>query len=546
MNMANAFAAPEGMLPQVVIPEAAVEQFSAATPTPSMGPNGSIPAQEPISLQSQVARAGAGVGNPSLVDLGCDAGTARPQGSTSPAESVPGDHSPEPAAVDPVANIYFDPSRGGYQIPNVRGGWVFVKESGVVRELKLRGFSPKSPDPGVASAMEVALNKVQRSQDLSFSGPLAGYPVGFHHINSARVLVTEEAHLIQPVEGDWPFLDQLFRGMLDAEGFQQSPYLFGWLKIAYEALQDNKLRPGQAVVLAGARDVGKSLIQRYVITPILGGREARPYRYMRGGSEFNADLFGAEHLILEDESPSTDLRTRKTFGARIKEFVVNETQSCHPKGRSAITLSPFWRLTISLNDEPEDLLVLPPMDRSLEDKIMLFKATRPRLPDTHTEADRARLRTRIKAELPAFLHWLTNWQIPVELASGRFGVTHWHHPDLLHSLAVLSPEVRLLELIDTQAKIWTVIGPGGQPWEGTAEDLERNLIDGSGPTQRQCDKLLSFPRACATYLGRLADAYPNRVKQHRTAQHNRWRIFPPDCGGVEGDSAILGSPTPSL
>jgi hypothetical protein len=435
-----------------------------------------------------------------------------------------------------VGNIFYDPNRGGYQIPNDRGGWVLVNEGSVQRELKLRGYSAKPAGPDMPSPMEMALNVIQRSQDLSFSGSLAGYPVGLHLDGPRRLLVTDEAQLIKPAPGEWPFLRRLFTEMFDSDGHRQSPYFFGWLKVAFESLSAEKRRPGQAVVFAGPHDAGKSLVQGQVVTPILGGREARPYRYMRGGSEFNADLFAAEHLILEDETPSTDLRTRKALGSRIKEITVNATQSCHPKGRNAITLSPFWRLTISLNEETENLMVLPPIEPSLEDKIILFRVSRPNLPQTQTEEERESLRRLIAGELPGFLDWLVNWQIPPELASGRFGITHWHHPELLHSLAALSPEVRLLELIDSaEQAFWPDIG---KPWLGSAEILERTLMAQSSPVQRQAEKLFSFSRACATYLGRLSDSHRSRVRQRRTRERNLWEILPPQGGEVDGDLEV--------
>ena len=106
---------------------------------------------------------------------------------------------------------------------------------------------------------------------------------------------------------------------------------------------------------------------------MLGGRAAKPTEYMSGRTPFNADLFAAEHLMIEDEYGSTDLRTRREFGARIKDITVNDVQSCHAKNRwQAISLRPFWRLSISLNDEPENLMVLPPVDESLSDKLMLL------------------------------------------------------------------------------------------------------------------------------------------------------------------------------
>ncbi len=55
-------------------------------------------------------------------------------------------------------------------------------------------------------------------------------------------------------------------------------------------------------------------------------------------------------------------------------------QRCHAKHREPLTLTPFWRLSISVNDEPENLMVLPPIDESLGDKMILLKARRTEMP----------------------------------------------------------------------------------------------------------------------------------------------------------------------
>src|SRR5258708_40122450 len=122
---------------------------------------------------------------------------------------------------------------------------------------------------------------------------------------------------------------------------------------------------------------------------------------MAGLTHFNKDLFAAEHLMIEDEVASTAIKHRRHFATRIKDFTVNEVQSCHAKGRDAISLRPFWRLTISLNDEPENLLILPPIDESLEDKIMLLKVRNFRMPlPTVTLENREGLWNALIAELP--------------------------------------------------------------------------------------------------------------------------------------------------
>jgi hypothetical protein len=165
---------------------------------------------------------------------------------------------------------------------------------------------------------------------------------------------------------------------------------------------------------------------------------------MSGGTQFNADLFGAEHLMIEDEHSSTDIRARSTFGSQIKQFTVNQTQSCHDKGRKAINLSPFWRVSISVNEEPEHMMVLPPMSDSdqdlLSDKIFLLRASKAEMPmPTFTHEQQQAFWQKLTSELPAFREFLNNWEIPEQLRDRRFGVKTWHHPELLAALDALAP-----------------------------------------------------------------------------------------------------------
>jgi hypothetical protein len=52
------------------------------------------------------------------------------------------------------------------------------------------------------------------------------------------------------------------------------------------------------------------------------------------------------------------------------------------------------------------------------------------------------------AELPAFTHFLQHWQVPGELRSEHYGITHFHHQTLVEAVDYVAPEQRLLELID--------------------------------------------------------------------------------------------------
>jgi len=291
--------------------------------------------------------------------------------------------------------------------------------------------------------------------------------------------------------------------------------------------------------LAGPIGCGKSLLQN-LFTVILGGRSAKPYRYMRGGTEFNAELFGAEHLIIEDEHSSTDIRSRRAFGSYIKQFTVNETQSCHAKNRQALTLTPFWRLSISVNDEPEAMMVLPPMSDveqdSLSDKLFLLRTLKAEMPMPTAEYDeRKAFWSTLIGELPAFVHSMVNWTVPEHLRHGRFGIKTWQHPKLIAALDALAPETRLLAIIDEVLFADTILGNAcGNPgriinhrsdWKGTAEKLERILFESE--FRQEAQRLLGWHSATGSYLGRLAVKRPDRVENARTGNSRDWIIFRP-------------------
>lgn len=429
---------------------------------------------------------------------------------------------PKTEATPKPLDAFYDPARKCYWIPNTRGEMIEITETSLQRHLANAGYSC-DPEDGGTSPLTDELIRIQRERDVLYAGPLAGHGAGPQEMCGQHILVTRGPRLILPKPGECPTIEKLLLGLLDDPdpNINQITSLLGWLKIAYESLLHCQLRPGQALALAGPKDCGKSLLQN-LITEMLGGRSAKPYRYMSGATEFNGDLFGAEHLMIEDEFANTDIRTRRNFGARIKDFTVNQVQSCHGKNRPAVSLKPFWRVSISLNEEPENLLILPPIDESLEDKLILLKASKALLPDDiGTSAGREKYWAQLLAELPMFLDLLVNFQIPAALHSGRFGVKHFQHPALLAAVNEMSPEMRLMGLID--AALQEKKDHVGQ-WVGTATDLERMLNESAVAFEAR--RLLDWNNAMGTYLGRLAKKLPKRIRAERTNTTRTWVVMP--------------------
>jgi energy-coupling factor transporter ATP-binding protein EcfA2 len=411
--------------------------------------------------------------------------------------------------------IYFDSRSGTY----------WMKLTNLPRFLNLDGRNVKlhlmrnefridpEDDFGLKDGDRV-LTTAQLERWVDYAGPLAGHGIGLVSLtNGGRVLVTSAPCPVAPGKTD--HCPALERFLLELFGPSQVELVLYWLKCSLDSLSKRDFRPGQLLVLAGPSGCGKSLFQA-LVTQLLGGRSAKPYRYMTGDTQFNSDLAGAEHLVIEDENASADIRSRRKFGASIKEFTVNTELSVHAKGRQAITLPTYKRLTLSVNDEPENLMILPPMDSSLLDKVTLLKCTAATLPD-----DRAETWNTLTGQLPALARHLANIRIPAKYRDNRFGVKAYHHPDILEVLCAISPEQRLLNLID---EVLFTGRDKPDEWEGSAEQLERQLRSPEAGFGFAVDKLLYFASACGTYLARLASQQPDRFHQSRSRGKTKWTI----------------------
>ncbi len=418
----------------------------------------------------------------------------------------------------PDVEAFYDQSRKEYLVRDSRKQWTRLNETSLRRLLRAAGFDDRARPGEYASPMDAKLIACQTQNNVHFSGPVAGYHAGLHAVGDIRFLATSSPNILQADSSvEWPLLRAFIGGLLDE---QQSLFLCLWLKCSLRSLASGLRTPGQALAIAGPRGCGKSLLQQ-IITILLGGRAARPYQFMAGATPFNAHLFGAEHLMVEDELPLSGMTARRQFGAQIKALCVNVDQSCHAKGGTPIMLRPFWRLTITLNDEPENLMVLPPMDESIADKIILLKAKQTALPmATNSPEQKAAFWAALMAELPGFVAHLQALEIPPELSCERYGVTHFHDPELLERLNDLAPE----------SKLWTIIQEhlleNALFWEGRAEELEQALVDSVCPFHYEARRLLSWNNACGTYLGRLRRRYPDRITQTQKGDDRTrvWRL----------------------
>lgn len=350
---------------------------------------------------------------------------------------------------------------GKYLMADRFGRWVKITESDARRNLKC---TSKLPGEEIDHTMDM----ISMNHNVDFVGPLAGYPIGVYPVGSdQKFLVNSELKLIEPDrKGSCASIRSFVEQLL---GPVQVQYFYSWLHAGVESLRTHDRSPGHGVAFVGDKGVGKNLLQDCIITPIFGGRDSKPHAYMSGKTNFNDDLFAGEHLIIQDEVPFASVNARRNFGVKMKEILVNPRQWRHPKGKTPYMVSPFWRLTISTNEE--HISILPPLDESIGEKIMLFKVAKTEcLPGDFQE--RKQFIEKMKSELPAFMAFVQSFVIPEDIRDPRYRVKAYHHPSLIEQIESMSEATILLNLIDMEC-----FSGLDDEWEGTATELHKKLAN---------------------------------------------------------------------
>jgi hypothetical protein len=367
---------------------------------------------------------------------------------------------------------------------------------------------------------------LQENRSVVWAGSVAGMPVGVHVLDGSRIAVLRTFRLIEPVPGDWQTIRAWLESFFNDDGTAQLPFFFAWLKMGIEAVRDGLARPGYILAIAGPADTGKSFLQTDLVTPLLGGREANPLPYLRDRDSFNDDVCGAEHLSMgELKGCKLDGQSRAELGEALKDLAVNPKMRLRAQYSSAIMVRPLRRVSVSLNDEPDKLKAFPALTPDFADKVLLLLCKPGALPIATMTAEGWRaLGDAVARELPAFAHFLSQWEIPADLLSGahvgRFGHTNYHHPTLEAELFGQTAESELLWIVDNTP---SVLDDKSRGWHA-ADDIRQWLLD--GPHGSRAAKLLHFPGSAGTYLQKLAAKFPERFTKKAFNYGNRWQVRP--------------------
>lgn len=229
--------------------------------------------------------------------------------------------------------------------------------------------------------------------------------------------------------------------------------------------------------------------------------------------------------MMQELPSGLDGKSRSLLAENLKQLVVNESMSLRAMYQEAISVTPFRRVTLSMNDNVDRLRAFPSLTSDFSDKVLLLRLVSAPMPmPTKTLEDRKAFRETLQRELPAFMAELLAWDIPDEIRTGRnadrFGFDEWQHPSITASMFEQEPESVVLWVIDNSG-----LFVDGKPWGwAPSEALSDQLLD--GPHGRKVVPLFKHSGACGRYLGLLKKRFPKRFECDHKNRGNFWMIHP--------------------
>ena len=347
-----------------------------------------------------------------------------------------------------VDTIWYDGKLYWWKVDDM---WVGRTKEDSFMHLKKFGVSTKTSGKEVISKAEKILCAVQDARKIDFAAPLLFEKNDIVDLNGERVLnigrkeALEEANVVDPALFPWiyNFITNIF---VQPDGSNvQMDYFLAWFQRLWTSARDKQLAQGQMMVLAGDAGQGKTFLSRCIIGAALGG-SVDASDILQGRTNFNKQA--AETCIwrIDDATYASNRSEASKFGETLKRQVANPVATYHPKFRDAVEFPWRGRIVLTCNTDPQSLAIMPSLNNTIADKIMLLKfgSYQPVFKPNHEQE------AMVAAELPYFLAWIKAWQPPkhVVATKSRFGIREYHHQELVEASRESDPATSLREILD--------------------------------------------------------------------------------------------------
>lgn len=344
-----------------------------------------------------------------------------------------------------IEGLYFDGRHYWRQLPD--RAWQAMNSTTVARHLKVEYSLDPVPAHGeAASELDRVLHEIEEKKAVSGALPFVHHKDTVIRINGRTYLNIATTRCLEPAPGPqpwgkaFPFIASYLERLLEPEPRE---IFLSWLHRFYRSAYEGRLLKGQAVFLAGPVGVGKTLLSERVVAPLVGGKQEAT-DFLLGGSSFNKELFEYALWTIDDDPVSGDPKAHLRFSNLVKKVAANHTFNYHAKFRDQLTVPWNGRIFVTCNDDPESIRILPDLDVSIKDKLILLKAGA----DAHRDFP-GNVADLIARELPFFARYLLEYEIPENcLGNSRFGVRSYLDTQLEETARHSSATYSFAEILD--------------------------------------------------------------------------------------------------
>jgi hypothetical protein len=353
------------------------------------------------------------------------------------------------------------------------GGHFMAGAAEAALDLKGRyGLSPRKEKHEVMSEVERGLFMIHNEKRVKAALPFPMIQERIVEYDGDRYFNTATVKPIVPADGEqkWGENFPIIADWLETIfGEEQLQYEIGWLHYAYRGAVDGKPEKGHAHFLVGEPNCGKTLYNTTVLAGLFGGH-IKASEYLVGKNDnFNEHLFTKFLWTVDDEAPNSSRAMHTSFTAKIKEHVANNEFLMHGKFKTPGRAKWSGRLSITLNDDPTSLRILPDLDMSVKDKVMIFRM-KPFGKFTRC------FKGKIEKELKYFAKYVYDYEIPDEMLDVRFGVQAYIESSISQIAQADSQWSSIVELLRMFRDIYfDDNNPDESDWVGTASELMMRL-----------------------------------------------------------------------
>jgi len=371
-----------------------------------------------------------------------------------------------------IADLYYDGKNYWRKPDDV---WEPLSKEDLRLMLKVKyGLCGSTSRKETASEVERVMYAIQEQKTVTAALPFVHFPSGLVRQTGLKYLNTSSVKCLEPAKdapADWgdkfPWLASLIDGLFDPA--EQKEFFLSWWKHFYGNALKFKPRTGHALFIAGDPGVGKTLLSTGVVSRSVGGH-VDASSYLLGEEKFTSHVVSSPVMSVDDTVPASDSRRHTRYSAMIKKITANRYQTYEEKFQKAGQVLWMGRVIVSCNLDPESVKLLPNVELSLLDKVMLFRCKDSGLTfPSAEEIDKT-----ISAELPYLCRYLLDWEIPKQCeGDARFGCKAYHERSLFSAALQTGASFTFLELLYDFLQSYSegVVGSKQDAWKGSPTRL---------------------------------------------------------------------------